>query len=153
MGLLQNIDLCILSVLIGCTIAIQRTTHLVGCNWGIDVKRNAFCQAGCTHICARARTHISTQIIFILMLGATIFLFRLFFLDAQPVVWLLFYTAMNFEVYSRGLPKWSVLVMLAYFLMRECLTSIFHPMHVISIIIIIGFFILKLIFNCFPLQL
>jgi hypothetical protein len=91
-------------------------------------------------------THISTQIIFILMLGATIFLFRLFFLDAHPIL-----HCDEFQNLFPGTTKVKCLSDAGLF--RECLTSIFHPIHVISIIIITGFLILKLILNCFPLQL
>lgn len=146
-GLFQSTNFWILSVDIGCAVAIQRTAHLVGCSGGFDVKRNAFCQAGCTHTCARAHcclSNLSSRVIY------NFVSFRLFFLDAQLVVLLLFYIAMNFEVISQGLPKWSASVMLGYFLMREFLTSVFHSTNAISIIIITSFFVLKLIPNCFP---
>jgi len=55
--------------------------------------------------------------------------FRLCFLDAPLVVWLLLYTVMNFEGFSHTLPKWSVSVMQGYFLMRMWLAALFHSMN------------------------
>lgn len=47
------------SVEIECKTAIQRTTYLVGCNGGFDVKGNASCQAGCTHIRAHTKYYFN----------------------------------------------------------------------------------------------
>lgn len=62
------------------------------------------------------------------------FFFRLCFLDAPLVVWLLLYIVMNFEGFFHTLPKWSVSVMQGYFLMRMWLTALFYCMNVFPLL-------------------